>query len=178
MKKNGALQEFCRVAKIPQPAKCFSYCHCSPACHCSPLLLFHAFSFLLQFFFLPILSIVIAFDFGSFCIFAWLGQYISSCTVIKDNFCSVIKLAGSFQLSHFFSFSPIFSHFLSTFSLAKHPPRMKTRRMSGYNLLLLEVEGHWAQDLEQSKEFPIFHAGTHCHLCSPFTLGLDPFDSC
>ena len=139
---------------------------------------FTLFPFYYNFFFLPILSIVIAFDFGSFCIFAWLGQYISSCTVIKDNFCSVIKLAGSFQLSHFFSFSPIFSHFLSTFSLAKHPPRMKTRRMSGYNLLLLEVEGHWAQDLEQSKEFPIFHASTHCHLCSPFTLGLDPFDSC
>ena len=47
--------------------------------------------FCYNFLFLPILSLVIAFDFGSFCNFAWLGQYISSYTVIKDNFCSLIK---------------------------------------------------------------------------------------
>ena len=34
--------------------------------------------FLSLFGFLPNLSLVIAFDFGSFCNFAWLGQYISS----------------------------------------------------------------------------------------------------
>ena len=100
------------------PAKFSSYAHyssCSTTHHFSTIHLscyFTLLPFCYNFLFLPILSLVIAFDFGSFCNFAWLGQYISSCTLIEDKFCSVIKLVGSFQFSRSFSFSLIFSPFL------------------------------------------------------------------
>ena len=89
---------------------------CSPFCHYSPLLLFHAFAFLLQFFvsshFIPCNS----FDFGSFCNFAWLGKYISSCTIIKENFMLSNKIGGKLSaFPLFLLFSPlslIFSLFL------------------------------------------------------------------
>ena len=125
MKKNGALQEFCRVAKFLQPAE-FRQLRNFASCEMLfllPLFILQAIvhisycftllPFCYIFLFLPILSLVIAFDFGSFCNFAWMGQYISSDTVIKEKFRSVIKLAGSFQLSRFFSFSSTFFHFLS-----------------------------------------------------------------
>ena len=120
-----------------RPAK-FSFCtHCSSCCnvdHFSTIHLsfcFTLFPFCYNFLFLLILSLVIAFAFGSFCNFAWLGQYISSRTIIKEKFCLVIKLAGSFQLCRSFSFS---LHVLSLslpFLVAKHPPRMITWRMRG-----------------------------------------------
>ena len=79
--------------------------------------------------FLPILSPVIDFDFGSFCNFSWQGQYISSYyTVTRDNFLHINKFDGKL------STLPVFSHFLSfslIFLATKHPPRMTTRRMSG-----------------------------------------------
>ena len=87
MKKNGALQEFCRVAKIPQlaefgrlrnfkilqpvkfrilenafPAATVHHAgHCSLSCACCFLIFF-----LLHFLFLPTLTLLIAFDFGFF----------------------------------------------------------------------------------------------------------------
>ena len=142
MKKNGALQEFCRVAKISKPAefrRLQNFASCKmlfllPLFTCLPLFTSPVVSrfclFVTIFLFLPILSLVIAIDFGSFCIFAWLGQYINSCTIIKDNFWLSNKIGG--KLSAFLLFS-IFSRFLPfslTFWVPKHPPRMTTRRMS------------------------------------------------
>ena len=71
-KKNGALQEFCRVAKFRILRKAFPPAHCSsPALF---MLLFIFDFFLSPFGFLPVLSLVIAFGFGFFfCNFAWLG---------------------------------------------------------------------------------------------------------
>ena len=71
MKKNIALQEFCRVAKISQPAEFYRLRNAFPAttvhhaCHFSlscNLLIFDF--FWLHFLFLPILTLVIAFGFG------------------------------------------------------------------------------------------------------------------
>ena len=79
--------------------------------------------------------------------------------------------AAFLLLSHFLSFS---FHFLTS----QTPSEDENSEDERLELLLLEVEGHLAQDLEQNEEFLVFHAGTHCHPCSPFTLGLDSFDSC
>ena len=65
--------KFRSVAKLPISATVHLADHYSLSCD---LLLFNFFCYI--FGFLPILSLVIAFDFGSFCNFAWLGQYISS----------------------------------------------------------------------------------------------------
>ena len=108
----AGLRKFRKLAEFRSILRNFAS-HCSPSCTIHLSCCFTLLPFCYNFLFLPILSLVIAFNFGSFCNFAWLGQYISSCTVIKENFCSVIKLARSFQLSRFFSFSSTFSHFLS-----------------------------------------------------------------
>ena len=104
------------IGCIVHPAKFPSCCHCSSCStvhHFATIHLSCCFTllpFCYNFLFLPILSLVIAFDFGSFCNFAWLGQYISSCTVIKDNFLLINKIGG--KLSVFLLFL-LFSHFLS-----------------------------------------------------------------
>ena len=106
----------------------YSSCEIFILQHCSSCNIVHHFAtihlsycfmllpFCYNFLFLPILSLVIAFDFGSFCNFAWLGQYISSCTLIKDNFCSIIKIGGKLSAFPLFLFFPplslIFSPFL------------------------------------------------------------------
>ena len=83
--------KFGRIMKFSQPIKfhrlrIFAGCEIASCCHYSPPATVHPinYSFLLPvymlnfvplFGFLPILSPIIAFDFGSFCNFAWLGQY-------------------------------------------------------------------------------------------------------
>ena len=106
----------CSSCKISFILYCSS---CSTVHHYSTIHISCYFTLLLfcyNFLFLPILSLVIAFDFGSFCNFAWLGQYISSCTVIKDNFLLSNKIGGeAFRFptfSHFPPLSLIFSPFL------------------------------------------------------------------
>ena len=83
-KKREAV-EFCRIAKISQATEFRRLRNCPfpatvhPADHCSlsyDLLFLDFFCYI--FGFLPSLSLVIAFDFGSFYNFSWLGQYISS----------------------------------------------------------------------------------------------------
>ena len=92
---------------------------CSTVHHFATIHLSYCFTllpFCYNFLFLPILSLVIPFDFGSFCNFAWLGQYISSCIVIKENFLLSNKIGGklsAFPLFLLFStLSLIFSPFL------------------------------------------------------------------
>ena len=95
-RKNFAACEILAGCTI-HPAKFPSCCHYSSYStvhHFSTIHLSCCFTllpFCYNFLFHPILSLVIAFDFGSFCNFAWLGQYISSYTIIKDNFCLLIK---------------------------------------------------------------------------------------
>ena len=103
-------------------AKFPSWCHCSSCStvhHFATIHLFCCFAllpFCYNFLFLPILSLVIPFDIGSFCNFAWLGQYISSWTVIEEKFLLSNKIGGKLSaFPLFLLFSPlslIFAPFL------------------------------------------------------------------
>ena len=108
----------------------FTSCYYSPL---QPLFLLAArFCFLFSFWFSSYFLLVIVFIFLVFGnLYYGLAIKAPLTRHCKKNFCSVIKSAGSFQLSHSFLFSLHFLSFSLPFSLAKHPPRMTTRRMSG-----------------------------------------------
>ena len=122
---------------IVHPAKFPSCCHCSSCStvhHFATIHLYCCFTLFLfcyNFLFLPILSLVITFDFGSFCNFAWLGQYISSYTIIKDNFLLINKIGGNLSAVPLLFFFLHFPSFSLPFSAAKHPLRMTTQGMVG-----------------------------------------------
>ena len=123
--QNFASYEISQVAKF-RNLGIFKICFLFAIVHPTTLFISHALFTILFFdvlthfvpflIFFPILFLVIAFDFGSFCNFAWLGQYISSHFIHhckKITFCSLINLAGSFQLSRSFLAYLLFSPFLS-----------------------------------------------------------------
>ena len=124
---------FLQPAKFRTVEKFASCTHCSPFFHYSPFLLFDTVTFLLQFFvsshFIPCNSFWFWFF---FCDFPCSEQYISLSQALYKGITSCNKfLAGSFQRSYLFFFCFTFSHFLSIFWAAKHPPRMTTQRMNG-----------------------------------------------
>ena len=99
--------------------------------------------FLLQFFVSSHFVLVIALVLVFFCNFIYTKhlykpQSVQTCR----DFTSVIERAGgSFPTA---SFSPIFFHFLSPFSAAKHSSEDDNSEDGWLDLFLLEEEGYWA----------------------------------
>ena len=116
--EKGPQQKFCRVANFGTVSKLpLSALFIMQPLFIHPALLTSCIvylfdSFLSLFCFLPNLSLVIAFDFGFCCNFAWPEQYICSYTVIKENFFFINKIGEKFSVLPLFS---IFSHFLPFF---------------------------------------------------------------
>ena len=82
--------------------------------------------------------------------------YNAPATLCKDNFSFIIEFLGKLveQAPVFFSFSLIFS-------LAKHPLRMTTQRMSGKIPSFLKVKGTGKRKLRQMKVSHVFNVGIH-----------------
>ena len=122
-----------------------SYEHCS----CLQPTLFILFScyftlllFLLQFFISSHSVLVIAFSFGFFCNFIYTEhRYKPQSVQTYNHFTSAIQRAGGSFLAA--SFSPIFFHFLSPFSAAKHSSEDDNSEDGWLDLFLLEEKGYW-----------------------------------
>ena len=127
IEENEAHQIWVTTCEIA-PVHHYSSCHCS---HFSTVHLhFTLLLFLLQFLVSSHFILVIAFGFVFFflVISYTLSTYISLCLYKLSITSTIERAGGSFPVA---SFSSIFFHFLSPFSAAKHPLRMKTRRMVG-----------------------------------------------
>ena len=91
------------------------------------------------------------------------------------HFTSAIQRGTAVSMLLFFS--PIFSHFLSPFSAAKHSFEDDNSEDGWLDLFLLEEEGYWATVLRQTFGSPVFHAASFDILVPKFaTLGLKLFD--
>ena len=135
MKNNGPLQE------------CFSYEHC-PCLQPALFILFSCYFtlllFLLQFFvsshFVLVIAFISVFFFGNFIYteHRYKPQSVQTC----NHFTSAIQRAGSSFLAA--SFSPIFFHFLSPFSVVKHSSEDDNSEDGWLDLFLLAEDGYWA----------------------------------
>ena len=137
MKKNGALQE------------CFCLCHCASCehCSCSPCSpAFHAWFFLLQFLVSSDFNPCNSFSFSFFCNFIYIEHlYKPQSVQTQINFTSlhVGNIETGEAVSPLLPPFPIFFHFLSSFSAAKHSSEDDNSEDVRLDLFLLEEEGCW-----------------------------------
>ena len=125
---------------------CFCLCHCASCEHyscspCSPA--FHAWLLLLQFLVSSDFNPCNIFSFSFFFVISnTLSTYISL-SLYKLNSLHVGNTVSGRQFRRCCLFSPIFFHFLSSFSTAKHSSEDDNLEDGWLDLFLLEEEGCW-----------------------------------